>query len=321
MCSMVCYSVMAQSVEQNISVVTNDGVTLHGSLLLPSLEQSAEPFAVAIIIAGSGPTDRNGNNVMMLNNSLKMLAEGLAERGIASIRYDKRGVAESQNFNLDESQMDLEVFAKDVLYWIGFSERDSRLGEVTLIGHSEGGKIALVACEMGADIAKAVLVATPGRTLDKVLKEQLAHQPPQVKDTAYAIIDSLKDGKYIKEVPIYLNSLFRESVQKFLISDIQTDPSELISRVDVPVLIVQGTTDIQINMRDARALSASNHEAELVIIDNMNHILKDCKSLDNGEQLPVYSNPTIPLSSRLVPAISEFIRVEGEKYFGIRMVY
>ncbi len=307
LCLMVCQGLFAQSVEQEITVVTSDGVTLHGTLLLPSIDQSDEPFAVAIIIAGSGPTDRNGNSVMMLNNSLKMVAEGLADSGIASIRYDKRGVAQSQVLNLDESQITLDVFALDVLSWISFVEGDSRLGEITLVGHSEGGKIALMVSAQEVAVDKIVLLAAPGRTIDKVLKEQLATQPEQVKSSAYAIIDSLKAGKHVEEVPIYLNSLFRESVQNFLISDIQTDPAELISEVRIPVLIVQGTTDIQINVRDAKALSASNHDAELVVIERMNHILKDCSSLDGEAQMPVYSNPTIPLSQRLIPALTTFI--------------
>lgn len=308
LCLVTLCEVLAQSVEQNITVVTGDGVTLHGSLLLPSIDQSEEPFPVAIIIAGSGPTDRNGNNVMMLNNSLKMVAEGLAEGGIASIRYDKRGVAESQVLNLDESEMTLGVFALDVLSWIAYAEEDSRLGEITLVGHSEGGKIALMSGVKDTGVDKIVLLAAPGRTIDKVLREQLASQPEQVKSSAYAIIDSLKEGKKVEEVPIYLNSLFRESVQNFLISDIQTDPAELISEVKVPVLIVQGTTDIQINVRDAMALSASNHDAELVVIDYMNHILKDCPTMDRGAQTPIYSNPVIPLNERLIPAITTFIR-------------
>ncbi len=302
---LVC-NAMAQSVEQEISVKALDGTMLNGTLLLPSLEQDSS-FKVAVIVAGSGPTDRNGNQVTMLNNSLKMVAEGLAEHGIASIRYDKRGIGVSRMQALDESKLTPMTFADDLLEWIKLADADSRLGEVTVIGHSEGAKLAMIAYACGAPLDKIVELSGAGRTMDVLLKEQLSAQPEEIKNACCEIIDTLKKGNLYKNVPVYLNSLFRPSVQPYLISDMSLDPAELASNVSVPMLIVQGTTDIQVSVQDAMALSAANHEAELVIINDMNHVLKTCDTKDQNMQLMTYTNPVLPLHEELIPALVNFI--------------
>ncbi len=297
---------VAQTVEQQVKVTTRDGVELYGSLLLPSVEQDAK-FPVAIIVAGSGPTDRNGNNVMMFNNSLKYLAEGLAEQGIASIRYDKRGIGASMVAHLDESKLSVYTYSDDLMSWIVFARNDKRLGDLTVIGHSEGAKLALMASKCGGCMNKIVQLAGAGRPMDAILKEQLKSQPEPVRDTCYSIIDSLKKGVSGIPVPVYLNQLFRPSIQPFLIADMQVNPADLASEVSVPMLIVQGTTDLQITLRDAMKLSAANHEAELVVIEDMNHVLKFTESMDANVQLQTYSNPSIPLHAELVPTIAKFI--------------
>ncbi len=297
---------VAQTVEVEVSVEAYDGVSLHGSLLLPSVEQS-EPVPVAVIVAGSGPTDRNGNNVMMLNNSLKMLAEALAHCGIASIRYDKRGIGASVIYDFDESKVVLEDFSRDVASWVEFAHSDERLGDVTVIGHSEGAKLALMAWDSGAAVNRLILLAGAGRGTGAILREQLSSQPEQVRECAYAIIDSLSRGVQGFSVPVYLNALFRPSVQPFMVSDMAVDPLSISSRVDIPMLIVQGGADIQISVRDAMLLSSSNHSAELFLIDDMNHILKECGSMDREVQVRIYSNPSLPLHPSLVGSVSRFI--------------
>ncbi len=305
--SMNCIVAYGQSVELPVNVTTDDGVKLYGSMVLPSVDQDSA-CTVAILIAGSGPTDRNGNSPFMQNNSLMMVAEELAKNGIASIRYDKRGVRRSQYSEMDESLLTLELYANDVLKWIKLAKSDMRFCKVVLIGHSEGAKLAMMAQNSGAEASGIVLLAGAGRNLDVILKEQLADQPKVVKDLSYAIVDSLKKGKIYGEVPVYLNSIFRPSVQPFIMGSMRIDPSELIASINVPLLVVQGDTDIQISTRDAMMLSAANHDAELVIIPSMNHVLKDCKVMDKAEQLSTYSNPSLPLHDKLVGRLVEFIQ-------------
>ncbi len=301
---LLCSVCFAQSVEQEVEVTTKDGITLRGTLTLPSVEQDSA-VCVAIIVAGSGPTDRNGNNIFMQNNSLRMISEELAENGIATIRYDKRGVAASDA--VLESAVNIGLYASDVIEWCDFVDEDPRLGSITLIGHSEGGNLSLLAIEDGAEVDKLILLASPGRTFDVIIKEQLHDQPKQVKDDAFRIIDELKAGNRVEEVPAYLNALLRPSIQDYLISAFKVDPAEIISEIDIPTLIIQGTTDIQIGTVDAMALSAANHDAEMLIITSMNHILKVCTNMDRVQQMLQYSNPSLPLHEDLVPAITNFI--------------
>lgn len=298
--------VLAQSVEQLVELRTGDGVILRGTLLLPSLEQD-NPIAVALIVSGSGPTDRDGNSPYMLNNSLKMVAEELMKQGIASLRYDKRGVRASAVPAFDESKITLDSYAKDVENLVRYLNRDARFDDIILIGHSEGASLAMRAIANGADANQLILLAGAGRPMQKILREQLATQPQQIKDISYAIIDTLESGRMYNGVPLFLNSLFRPSIQPALIEEFKVEPTELAASIKVPMLIVQGTTDIQISQQDAKKLSSANKSAELYIIENMNHVLKECEVMDKDAQMQYYTNPLLPLHYNLMPKIIEFI--------------
>lgn len=296
----------SQSIELRVEVPT-DECRLVGTLLLPSIDE-AQKVPVALLISGSGPTDRNGNNMRMRNNSLKMIAEELAAVGIASLRYDKRAIGESAYPKFDESQVTLHTYADDVRRWVDYLRRDKRFSAITLIGHSEGAQLALMAAADGARVDKVISIAGAGRPLDVILREQLASQPEQIKRAAYSIIDTLKAGNFSRDVPVFLNSLFRQSVQPMLISYFALNPARLAAQLNVPLLIIQGDADIQIRPSDARALSAANHGADMMIIHQMNHVLKHCTTLDKTEQMSIYSNPSLPLHDDLMPGIVHFIR-------------
>ncbi len=302
---LLCSYALAQSIEQNVEITSNDGIMLRGTLTLPSLDQESA-ITVAILVAGSGPTDRDGNNVILRNNSLRMLSDSLVNNGIATIRYDKRGIGESVG-NVS-TFVTIEDFAEDVASWCAMANEDNRLDSIVLIGHSEGGKLALMAIEDGAVADKLILIATPGRTTDIILKEQLESQPQQIKQEAFAIIEELKARRTVETIPAYLYALFRPTIQHFLISDFSVDPVELIDEIDIPTLIVQGSTDIQITTTDAVALKTANRNAQLAIINSMNHVLKECLTTNREVQLVTYSNPSISLHRKLVPTIVSFIK-------------
>ncbi|MFI3298421.1 MAG: alpha/beta hydrolase [Rikenellaceae bacterium] len=299
----------AQSVEQEVRVMTPQGVNLYGSLLLPSLD-SEESFPVALLIAGSGPTDRNGNSRFMVNNSLKMVAEGLCEKGIASLRYDKRGVGASYDSGMTEQEIILSTFADDVALWVEYLSEQENFVDITLVGHSEGAVLALMAMvddDVKESVERVVLLAGAGRTSDILMREQLENQPEHIRDVSSAIIDSLKAGKYYDDVPLMLTNFFRPSIQNFLIESMEVDPCVLISELQVPVLIVQGTTDIQLKPLDAESLHRANRDSKLLFIGEMNHILKRCATMERDNQMLVYSTPNLPLSEGLIPALCEFI--------------
>ncbi|WKN24248.1 alpha/beta hydrolase [Azotobacter vinelandii] len=291
---------------QPIELATPSGV-LYGSLLLP---QDANPVPVALLIAGSGPTDRNGNNPAGRNDSLKRLAEVLARRGIASVRYDKRGVAASLAAAPDERMLSVEGYVADAAAWGRELGADPRFSRLVLIGHSEGALIASLAAEQaGADAL--VVIAGSGRPIDQVLLEQLSTRlPPPLLAFSAALIDELKAGRTHEQIPEPLEVLFRPSVQPYLISLFRQDPAGAFAQVRIPALIVQGRHDIQVGMKDAEALKAAKPDAELLPVDGMNHVLRIVPA-DVQHQLPSYNNPELPLASVLGQAIGDFI-LRGE---------
>jgi alpha/beta superfamily hydrolase len=275
---------------------------IFGTLTLPTNNNKKVP--VALIIAGSGPTDRDGNNISMKNNSLKMLAEALSKQGIASLRYDKRGVAESRKSGKSELDLRFEDYINDAKGWIDFLLAKNQFSKIIVIGHSEGSLIGMIAAE---DRATFISIAGAGRSADLILKEQLAAQPKQIKDTCFAIIDSLKSGKTVEKVNPLLFSLFRPSVQPYMISWFKYDPQIEVNKIKKKSLIVQGTKDIQVSLVDAELLSKANNKSQLLVIENMNHVLKIVEG-DRKENMATYNNPNLPISQKMIDGIVGFIK-------------
>lgn len=275
---------------------------LFGTLTTPNLTKK---YPVALIIAGSGPTDRNGNNPMMKNNSLKLLAEALAKNGIASLRYDKRGIGESKASAVSEQSLVFENYTEDAKSWINLLKQDKRFSEVVIIGHSEGSLIGMIA---GAKANKFISIAGPGESADKLIKSQIASKSnKQIEDMTFPIIDSLKSGNQVKKVDPMLNSLFRPSIQPYLISWFKYNPETEIKKLNIPILIVQGNNDLQVTVKDAETLSQSNKNAELLIVDKMNHIMKIVEG-NQQANMESYTNETLPLSEIMTAKIISFIK-------------
>lgn len=278
---------------------------IHGTLSVPD---NASRTAV-LIIAGSGPTDRNGNSSVtgIATNTYKMLADSLAARGYASLRYDKRGIAASAAAATDESQLTFEAYIDDAAAWAEWLAADERFDRVVLAGHSEGGLIALVAAKRTDKVVAVVTLAGVGESIDATLRRQLGTQPEPYRAECMRIIDELKAGRTVSDPMPELAALFRESVQPFLISQMRYEPSTEARTLTQPLLVVQGTTDIQINLNDAIKLSTVNPRTRLAIVSEMNHVLKPCASLDQQAQMMTYINDTLPLAPTLVATIADFL--------------
>ena len=290
----------------SVSVTTPTGV-LHGTLLLPHVVTGRMP--VVLIHAGSGPTDRDGNSPLLAgaNNSLKLLAEALAGLGIASVRYDKRGVAASRAAGGREEDLRFDTLVDDAVAWIRLLRGDARFGSITVVGHSEGSLIGMVAARRAAADA-FVSVAGTGRRAQDVIREQLGHQlSPTMMAGAARGLDELAAGRLADSVPPGLDALFRRSVQPYLISWFRYDPAKEIAALAVPVLIAQGTTDLQVPVADARLLAAAAPQARLLLVEGMNHVLK-LASGDRAAQLRSYGDPSMPVAPLLVAAIADLVR-------------
>ena len=299
--AMVC-SLFAAQAETIVQLETKTG-TLEGSLLVP---EGKIGIPVALIIAGSGPTDRDGNNPVMKNNSLKLMATELFKNGIASLRYDKRAIGKSRGAGLKESDLRFENYIEDARGWVELLGKDKRFNQVIVIGHSVGSLIGMIASqEQGVD--KFVSIAGVGQPADKTLREQLKSQPPAVLDIALPIIDTLAKGETVSNVDPILYSLFRPSVQPYLISWLKYDPSKEIAKLKIPVLIIQGSTDIQVSEKDAKMLAEANQKAEKKMIKGMNHIFKEAE-LDRLKNIQTYNQPELPIKPELTEAIVGFIK-------------
>ncbi len=278
--------------------------SLSGTLTVPA---GNGPFKVVLIIAGSGPTDRDGNSTAgVQTNAYRMLSEGFAAKGIASLRYDKRGIAASRSAMISESEIRFETYISDAVSWIARLQNDKRFSDVVVLGHSEGSLIGMVAA-LQTTAAKFISVSGVGRPADKLIQEQLKGKlEPRLLNEAYKTLASLKAGMQVQQVDPALVSLFRPSVQPYMISWMKYDPTKEIARLKIPVCIVQGTTDMQVTIQDAKWLAEAKPGAQLILMEKMNHVLKESEA-DVQQNSATYRDPVLPLKAGLIDTLARFI--------------
>lgn len=290
---------------------TEKEVTLHtptGDIFgLLTITQQAQQMPLVIIVAGSGPTDHNGNSPMGVKAApYKMLAEDLAGVGISALRFDKRGISKSAGAMVAESELRFDHYIDDVVAWVNLMRLDEHFTQIIIAGHSEGSLIGMVAAEK----AKAdgfISLSGPGRPIDQILSEQLQNAPESMKEEIGRVMQSLKNGETVESVSMALFSIFRPSVQPYLINWMQYDPAVEIEKLRVPVLIIHGATDIQVPESDAEMLARAKYDAELTVFENMNHVLKNSEA-DPAKNMATYGDPSLPLTEGLVEVIAEFIK-------------
>ena len=280
-----------------------EGGTLHGTELTP--DGVAGKVPVVLLHPGSGPTDRDGNvrGLPGPNDALRQLAEGLARQGIASVRYDKRLIGASTAPGWKEESLRFDDYISDVQAWSKRLRGDPRFSRLVLAGHSEGALIVTAACNAsGADACASI--AGIGRNFADVLNDQLKPKlPAPLQMQNERILGLLHQGKTVADMPPELLFLYRPAIQPYLISVIRRDPATIAAGIAVPLLIVQGTADIQVGVKDAQALSAAAPGARLLIVDGMNHVLK----LVGGDatlQQKSYVSPDLPVAQQLVDAVA-----------------
>jgi pimeloyl-ACP methyl ester carboxylesterase len=298
--------VSASSFAQVTTAFTKENISvnslLNGSLYTPS--QQSKKLNLVILIAGSGPTDRNGNQMGLANNSLKLLAEALANNGIAVYSYDKRIFAQMASGKLDEASLSFDNFIDDAKAVIQYFKNQKKYHNITVAGHSEGALIGMVAANGNADAY--ISIAGAGRPIDEVLLEQIGKQAPFLKEEVQKNLETLKSGSTFELKNQMLASLFRASVQPYMISWIKYNPQTEIKKLQIPTLLINGDKDIQVSVQDAQLLQQAKPEAQLKIIPNMNHVFKEIKG-DDAENKAAYTNPDLPISMELSSIITTFI--------------
>jgi uncharacterized protein len=284
-----------------------------GAPLAGTLVDAGKGSPTILIIPGSGPTDRDGNSPLGVKASpYRQLADALAREGVSTVRIDKRGMFGSKRAVAGGNRATIADYARDTHSWISSVRRLTGAKCVWLLGHSEGGLVALTAAQKPNGICGVIAVATVGRKIGTVLRGQLAANPANKPylPAANSAIASLEAGKRIDPatLPPPLRKLFAEDVQSLLIDLFAENPAALAASLQLPLLIVQGDRDIQVTLDDARALAAAQPRAKLVLLPGVNHVLKIPRGDDRAANLRAYAEPSLPIAPAAVQAIAGFVK-------------
>lgn len=291
-----------------ITAPTGATLTLDGTLTLPA--SAKNPVPVVLLIAGSGPTDRNGNSGYgFKTDAFRMLADSLNRLGIAVARYDKRysgtNLTKAAGL-LPEKEFRFTDYVGDAVGFIRQLQADKRFSAVIVAGHSEGSLVGMLAARQ-TNAAGFISIAGPGRNIADVLKVQTQTLPDSLRRVAHADLDSLRAGQTVHAPPGLLLSLLRPSLQPGMISWMRYDPAVEIKRFGGPVLLINGRRDFQVAVSEAELLKAARPDAQLRLFNQMTHVLKDAASDSLADKQKTYNNLNLPLTTGLATAIAQFV--------------
>jgi hypothetical protein len=273
---------------------------IDGSLIVPNSGSDQ----LAIIIGGSGPTDRDGNQNFMKTNNLKQLAQQLAQNGIATFRYDKRIVKQIKT-NAVDPNIKFDDFVSDAIDVVQYFKTEQKFEHLYIIGHSQGSLIGMLAAQQNVD--GFISLAGAGQSIDAVIIDQVQKTAPMFFEDTKRAFEVLKSGQTTTDYPPALASIFDSSVQEFMMSWMIHDPAAVITKLDIPILLINGTKDLQVSIAEAELLHDASDQSELKLIDNMNHVLFIISG-DDQENAKSYNDQGGKISETLVQDIVEFIK-------------
>lgn len=258
---------------------------------------------LAILIAGYGPTDRDGNQNFLKTNNIKKLAIGLTKNGIATFRYDKRIVKQIRQNNVDKN-LSFDDFVADAIDVLDYFKNLNQYNKIYIVGHDQGSLIGMLAAKDKAD--GFISIAGAGQTIDSVIIEQIEKTAPQFTADTKRIFNILKSGKTTTDYPVALSSIFNIETQRFFMSWMKHNPVDIISTLNVPALIINGTKDLQVSEAEALLLKEAAKDASIQIIKNMNHVMVTIAG-DDLENSKSYNESQRPLADGLLEKIISFI--------------
>ena len=277
---------------------------LKGTYVLPA---KGKKFDLVVIQAGSGPTDRNGNSPLGVKaNSYRLLANELAEKNIAVLLTDKRGIAGSAAAMKKEIDLRFEDYANDLADWIRFAKKDKRFKKIFIAGHSEGSLVGMLAAEQ-EKVDGYISIAGAGEPIDKILVWQITQQNKENGIILDSLLQKIKKGEKVEKAPPALVQLLYPAIQPYMRSWMQYDPCAEIKKIKAPVMIIQGSTDLQVEIKEAQFLHACRPKAAYKIIEGMNHILK-ASPLEREKNFATYNDPALPLMPGLAEIIAAFVK-------------
>lgn len=290
-------------IDQSEWNLQRDSLVLKGTCSVPAHQNKKTAI---LFISGSGPTDRDGNNPMMKNNSMKGLSDSLVMDGYTTLRYDKRGIAASKNGSINESSLRFDDFVSDASAWCKKMKDSFPDYKYVIAGHSQGSLVAILAAQH-EQVDGLISLAGTGRPIDQVIHEQLEKQMPNLVSESDSITALIKSGKTVKDVNPMLASLYRPAVQPYIRSWMKYDPAQEIGKLDIPILIIQGEKDLQVTENDAQLLHNADPSSILKLIPEMNHVLKNIQG-GPAQNQHSYNDPNLPISSELLHAIKKNLK-------------
>lgn len=282
---------------------------IDGTLLVPKSEKKV---SLIILIQGSGPTDRDGNQPNMKNNSLKYLAEEISKEGIATFRYDKRLVQLLRKGQLVEEDINFDHFIDDADAIVTYFQEDSRFQKIIIAGHSQGSLVGMVTAYRN-QVDGFISIAGAGQEIDDVIVEQLKRQAPALADDARQSFDDLRVNGIALNYGVGLASIFRPQIQPFMRSWMEYNPQTEIAKLDIPVLILNGTEDVQVDEEEAKLLHTAKPLAEFYLIKNMNHVLKEIPEGDTMDNYKSYNETQRPIMPELVDHVITFVKAINDR--------
>ena len=298
--SLVFLSGMSQEVNYSSKDMSINSF-VDGTLLTP---KDIDKPILAIIIAGSGPTDRNGNQDFLKSNNLKKMAERLSNNSIATFRYDKRIVKQIKNGNFDKNIM-FDDFVTDAISVIDYFKKTNTYSKIYIVGHNQGSLVGMLAAKDRAD--GFISIAGAGQSIDYVIIDQIEKTAQMYVEDTKKVFDIMRQGKTTPNYPPALSSIFNIEVQPFMMNWMQYNPKEVIKNLDIPILIINGTKDLQVSVEEAKSLIEAAEQAELRIIDKMNNVLFIIEG-DDLENAKSYNESARNISEEVISAILEFIK-------------
>lgn len=309
MAAVLGWSPAAFAQEAMVAIDAGQNSLLYGSLLRPVATDSV-PFVM--IVPGVSPTDRNGNisAAGKTPNTYKLLADALAARGYGSLRVDTRGVGGSAGALGSEDDLRLEVLVDDIANWARFLQVQPGVKCVAILGHSEGALIAALAAQK-VKTCGVIEVAGASRPAGDVIANQLKAAKDAGKlsdgtyDQAMQILGELRAGRRVEDVPLALASIFRPSLQPYLMSWLNQDPVAAEAGLS-PLMVLQGENDLEVAPEDPRRLANVSRAIRLVMLPGVNHVLKIAPA-ERTANLATYGDPQLALAPDVIPAIVNFI--------------
>ncbi|PWK18744.1 alpha/beta hydrolase [Xanthomarina spongicola] len=289
--------------QENVFIAEDISINqfIDGTLLTPT---TIDKPSLTIIIGDSGPIDRNGNQNFQKNNSIKKLAEGLANNGIATFRYDKRIVKQIRKGRVDKN-ISFNDFVSDAVSIIDYFNEKSTFKNIYVIGHGQGSLVGMLASK--EHIAGFISIAGSGKSIDQVILEQIKLTVPGLEEESKIAFQILKEGKTTTNYPPALESIFSLENQSFVSSWMQYNPQEIISELNISTLVINGTKDLQVPIEEAQLLKEASQNGSVLILENMNHVMFPILG-DDLENSKSYNESFRQLSPELIPAIVEFIK-------------